>query len=68
MRAPAQHLVEERAFALALEDEIDQGRCQGNRHQREIAQIIDQQFELKDQDIAEKRPAITGVCLPRRKR
>src|ERR1700704_3398083 len=61
MRTPSQHLVKERAFALTFEDKIDDRRAQRNRDKREITHVIQQQFDLKNQDIAYELPATLGV-------
>ena len=61
VRAPSEHLIEKRALSLTLEDEIDQRRDQGDRHEGKIADVIEQHLELEDEDIAEKLPALVAA-------
>ena len=61
VRPPAEDPVEERAFAFALVEKIDYCCTERNRHEREIAQIIEQHFELKNGDIPQKFPATMGA-------
>lgn len=61
MCAPAQHLVKERAFTLAFVNQIDQRRDERNWDKRKIAQIIEQQLQLKNYDIAQKPPTLAGA-------
>ncbi len=61
VRAPAQHLVEERPLSLSFDDEINQRRHQRNRHEREIADIIEQHLDLEDGHVAQKSPMIIGA-------
>jgi hypothetical protein len=61
MRAPAQDIVKERAFAVAFVNEIDVRRDERNRDKREIAHIIGEQLELKNRDIPQKPPTVLGT-------
>ena len=48
-------------MSLALEDEIDQRRDQGDRHKRKIAYVIEQHLELEHENVAKKLPALVAT-------
>jgi hypothetical protein len=61
MLAPSEHAVEKGALPLTAKDEVDERRHQRDRHQHEVAQIVQEQLELKNHDVAHKVPAIVGA-------
>src|SRR4029434_2480252 len=58
VRAPPEHLIEERALSFALEDEIDQRRAERDLHTGKAAYVIAQHLDLEYENVAEKLPAI----------
>ncbi len=66
MPRPGERFIEQRFVAPIFEQDVDRAGKQAHRHQEEIVNIADQQFELQHHDVAHDPPARMGPLRPKR--